>query len=79
MAREGLMDDCGYDGFEECVRLNECQEGVYEKGRDDAIYEVRYEFKDIIKGNEKFTDSQKEEILLCFECAIETVKENSEC
>lgn len=40
MAREGLMDDCGYYGFDECARYEECCDEAYERGRADAIEEI---------------------------------------
>lgn len=39
MAREGLFDDSGYMGFEECPRYVECCDEAYERGRADAIEE----------------------------------------
>ena len=33
--REGMMDDCGYRGFEECCRYEDCCKDAYEQGRLD--------------------------------------------
>lgn len=33
--REGMMDDCGYRGFEECFRYEDCCKDAYEQGRLD--------------------------------------------
>lgn len=38
--REGMMDDCGYRGFEECGRYEDCCKDAYEQGRADAIEEI---------------------------------------
>lgn len=40
MARQGLMDDSGYQGFEECSRYEECFNEAYMQGRLDAIEEI---------------------------------------
>lgn len=46
MARQGLMDDAGYDFFDvsDCANYESCREDAYndgyEKGRADAIKEV---------------------------------------
>lgn len=37
MAREGLFDDCGYSGFEECSRFEECSKEAYEDGYNKAL------------------------------------------
>lgn len=41
MAREGLMDDSGYHGFDECVYFESCTSEVYdeayEQGYADAL------------------------------------------
>lgn len=38
--REGMMDDCGYRGFEECFRYEDCCKDAYEQGRIDMIIEL---------------------------------------
>lgn len=40
MAREGLMDDTGYRGFNECLNQEECNKEAYEKGLADKSEEV---------------------------------------
>lgn len=40
MSRQGLMDDCGYHGFDECARYEECCDEAYERGRADALNEI---------------------------------------
>jgi len=37
MGRQGLMDDSGYHGFEECSSREECCSDAYRQGRADAI------------------------------------------
>lgn len=37
MAREGLFDDCGYSGFEECSRFEECSKEAYEQAKEKSI------------------------------------------
>lgn len=52
MARQGLMDDSGYDFFDagDCANYESCREEAfndgYEKGRNDAIDEFVKAFKD---------------------------------
>lgn len=48
MAREGLMDDTGYSGFDECSCYEECNNEAYEKGRDDMAEETYLELKDAL-------------------------------
>lgn len=48
MAREGLMDDTGYRGFNECSRQEECNKEAYEQGRDDMAEETYLELKDAL-------------------------------
>lgn len=43
--REGIMDDCGYHGFEECFRYEDCCKDAYEQGRIDVIDEIKIEYK----------------------------------
>lgn len=40
MARQGLMDDCGYQGFEECSRYEDCCNEAYEQGYAEAKKEI---------------------------------------
>lgn len=40
MAREGLMDDTGWHGFDECTNYEACNLEAYNKGRAEAINEV---------------------------------------
>ena len=51
MAREGLMDDCGYHGFDECARYEECCDEAYERGRYDEREELQRAFERLL-GNE---------------------------
>lgn len=37
MARESLMDDTGWHGFDECTNYEACNLDAYNKGRADAI------------------------------------------
>jgi len=38
--REGMMDDCGYHGFEECFRYEDCCKDAYEQGRLDVAQDL---------------------------------------
>lgn len=40
MAREGLMDDCGYHGFDECSRWEDCNKEAYNIALDDLVEEL---------------------------------------
>lgn len=40
MARESLMDDCGYHGFDECSCYEECAKEAYDNGRNDMAEET---------------------------------------
>lgn len=37
MARQGLMDDSGYHGFDECNCYEDCTNEAYEQGYADAL------------------------------------------
>ena len=48
MAREGLMDDTGYRGFDECTCYEDCSKEAYDKGRDDMAEETYLDLKDAL-------------------------------
>lgn len=52
MAREGLMDDCGYKGFEECLCMNECMEETYIKALDDFEELIILHLNELVNASE---------------------------
>ena len=65
MARQGLMDDAGYDFFDvsDCANYESCREDAYkdgyEKGRADAFNEILNEMRKSPFASDKATFVKK--------------------
>ena len=82
MARQGLMDDSGYDFFDvsDCANYESCREDAYndgyEKGRADAIDEFEEKILEMLPNE---IDAKVHNGSLCLDiCALAIqLKENS--
>lgn len=73
VAREGLMDDCGYHGFDECSRWEDCNKEAYEYGRNDMAEEI---YLDLITEIDLLNASDMSDVnLYKFACRIKEITE----
>lgn len=65
MSRQGLMDDSGYNGFDECSCYESCTEEAFREGYESAIDEfvTIAEKINITYPHANFNDHDKEEIV----------------
>lgn len=73
MARESLMDDCGYHGFDECSCYEECAKEAYDNGRNDMAEEI---YLDLITEIDLLNASDMSDVnLYKFACKIMEITE----
>lgn len=72
MARERLMDDSGYMGFEECPYTDDCMCDTYIQALDDAIAKLEEE-RDAISNWDD--DEYYNGLKAGYQYSIETVEE----
>lgn len=71
MAREGLFDDSGYQGFEECSRYEECSKECFEKFMNDENIPNQL----LEMGYNKGIEMAAEKLENAFECDVCPAKE----
>lgn len=67
MSRQGLMDDSGYMGFEECSKYEECFNEAYQQGRADErerIIRLIEEMQESTEANMMFKYAEACELII---------------